>query len=128
MNQDVSMNQSDKDLKKPKKKSYNSVMAELLKPPPKEDKPEAIIGIVRIIEDAWRESAEYSILVADPWQGQGLGLMLTNQILNIAKKRGIKKIVASVLPNNESMIKLFIAKGFTIDKKYPDVYEALLIL
>ena len=28
-----------KDIKKPKKKSYNSVMAELLKPPPKEDKP-----------------------------------------------------------------------------------------
>jgi len=26
------------------------------------------------------------------------------------------------------MIKLFIKKGFTIDKKYPDVYEALLIL
>jgi hypothetical protein len=26
------------------------------------------------------------------------------------------------------MIKLFIAKGFKIDKKYPDVYEAFLIL
>ena len=54
--------------------------------------------------------------------------MLTNHILDIAKKRGIKKIVASVLPNNESMIKLFVKKGFTIDKKYPDVYEAFLIL
>ncbi len=81
-----------------------------------------------IAKDAWRESAEYSILIADHWQGQGLGLMLTNHILDIAQKRGIKKIVASVLPNNESMIKLFVKKGFTIDKKYPDVYEAFLIL
>lgn len=87
---------------------------------------EIITGIVRIIEDAWRESAEYSILVADHWQGQGLGNILTDHILEIAQKRGIKKIVASVLPNNESMIKLFIKKGFTIDKKYPDVYEAFL--
>ena len=56
MNQDISMNKPKaidqpeamnqpevmseaKDIKKPKKKSYNSVMAELLKPPPKEDKP-----------------------------------------------------------------------------------------
>lgn len=89
---------------------------------------EIITGIVRIIEDAWRESAEYSILVADNWQGHGLGNILTDHILEIAKKRDIKKIVASVLPNNESMIKLFIKKGFTLDKKYPDVYEAFLNL
>ncbi|MDP4852454.1 MAG: GNAT family N-acetyltransferase, partial [Saprospiraceae bacterium] len=107
---------------------YDREIAIVATIPPTEDKPEAIIGIVRIIEDAWRESAEYSILIADLWQGQGLGIMLTNHILDIAKKRGIKKIVASVLPNNESMIKLFVKKGFTIDKKYPDVYEALLIL
>ena len=89
---------------------------------------EIITGIVRIIEDAWRESAEYSILVADNWQGHGLGNILTDHILEIAKKRDIKKIVASVLPNNESMIKLFTKKGFTLDKKYPDVYEAFLNL
>ena len=89
---------------------------------------EIITGIVRIIEDAWRESAEYSILVADNWQGLGLGNILTDHILEIARKRDIKKIVASVLPNNESMIKLFIKKGFTLDKKYPDVYEAFLNL
>jgi hypothetical protein len=40
MNQPEVMNEPEsKDIKKPKKKSYNSVMAELLKPPPKEDKP-----------------------------------------------------------------------------------------
>jgi acetyltransferase len=89
---------------------------------------EFITGIVRIIEDAWRESAEYSILIADQWQGQGLGHILTDHILEIAKKRGIKKIVASVLPTNESMIHLFLKKGFTIDRKYPDVYEAVLNL
>lgn len=89
---------------------------------------EVITGIVRIIEDAWRESAEYSILVADHWQGRGLGNILTDHILEIAKKRSIKKIVASVLPNNESMIKLFLKKGFIMDKKYPDVYEAFLNL
>ena len=41
---------------------YDREIAIVATIPPTEGKTEAIIGIVRIIEDAWREADEYSIL------------------------------------------------------------------
>jgi acetyltransferase len=87
-----------------------------------------MVGVVRIIEDAWRENAEYSILLADYFQGQGLGSLLTDYIIGIAKERKIKKIVASVLAANASMIRLFEKRGFTFHKEEHDIYEVELEL
>ena len=50
-----------------------------------------MIGVVRIIADAWGENAEFAIVVADPWQKQGLGSMMMDFILEIADEMGIKK-------------------------------------
>lgn len=87
-----------------------------------------LMGVVRIIEDAWGESAEYAILVADKWQGQGLGNILTDYILEIAKERGIKMIIASVLPTNTGMIRIFEKRGFRIDRSSLEAYEVSLDL
>lgn len=90
-------------------------------------KPE-LMGVVRIIEDAWGETAEYSILVSDKWQGLGLGSILTDYILDIAHERGIRKVVASVLPGNSAMVHMFDARGFTIDRSDMEVYDVELTL
>lgn len=82
-----------------------------------------LLGSVRIIEDAWRETAEYSILIADHFQGRGLGNIMTDYILEIARDRKIQKIVASVLSQNTSMIRLFEKRGFKFDKSDLEVYE-----
>lgn len=87
-----------------------------------------LLGSVRIIEDAWRETAEYSILIADHFQGRGLGNIMTDYILDIARDRKIEKIVASVLSQNKSMIRLFEKRGFTFDKSDMEVYEVELEL
>lgn len=87
-----------------------------------------LMGVVRIIEDAWGESAEYAILVADKWHGQGLGNQLTDYIIDIAKERGIKKLVASVLPTNSGMIHMFEKRGFRIDRSSLEAYEVELPL
>lgn len=83
----------------------------------------ALAGVVRIIEDAWRETAEYAILIADAYHGKGLGSILTDYILDIARQRKIKKIVASVLAANTPMIHMFERRGFTFDRSGVDVYE-----
>lgn len=49
-------------------------------------------GVVRLIADPYNETAEYAIVVADPWQGQGLGTRLTEVILEIAAQRGIRVV------------------------------------
>lgn len=64
-------------------------------------------GVVRLIADPYNETAEYAIVVGDPWQGQGLGTMMTRYILEIARERGIKKVIAYALEDNTSMLNLF---------------------
>jgi acetyltransferase len=87
-----------------------------------------IIGVVRIIEDAWRETAEYSILISDQWHGQGLGNTLTDYILEIARKREISKIVATVLASNKAMIHIFQRRGFEFERVDLESFEVELEL
>jgi acetyltransferase len=80
-------------------------------------------GVVRLIEDPFEGKAEFAIVVADPWHGQGLGNLLTDFILEIAKKRGIKKIFAKFLPDNVIVQHIFEKRGFVISKE-DKIYRA----
>lgn len=70
-------------------------------------------GVVRLIADPYNETAEYAIVLGDPWQGQGLGTIMTRYILEIARKRGIKKVYAHVLQENAGMLRIFKKFKFT---------------
>lgn len=87
-----------------------------------------MIGVVRVIADAWKENAEYAIVVADAWHGQGLGSLLTDYIIEIARDMGMKKITANVLSTNKSMLRLFERKGFAVKREDFEVYYAELPL
>ncbi|MCB0632498.1 MAG: bifunctional acetate--CoA ligase family protein/GNAT family N-acetyltransferase [Saprospiraceae bacterium] len=84
-----------------------------------EDGQQKMAGVVRIISDAWNETAEYAILVADPWQHQGLGSALTDYILEISRERGIKKLFAEVLNVNDVMSHMLKKRGFEVSKRHP---------
>ncbi len=74
-----------------------------------------MIGVVRIVNDIGNEATEYAIVIADPWQGKGLGSELTNRIMEIAKDKGIKKIYANVLKSNVTMLEMFKKRKFKIE-------------
>lgn len=76
-----------------------------------------MIGVVRLVADADNETAEFAIAIPDAWQHKGLGNMLTDYILNIARMRGIKRIVANVLADNEGMIHIFQKRGFQMKQE-----------
>ena len=78
-------------------------------------------GVVRLIAEPYNETAEYAIVIGDPWQRQGLGTVMTRYILEIARKRGIKKVIAYVLEDNASMLFLFRKFGFT-GRKEEDMF------
>jgi acetyltransferase len=101
---------------------YDREMAIIAEIQERPEGPPHMAGVVRLVGDAWNENAEYAIVVADPWQGQGLGLKMTDYILEIAKERGIRKVYASVLSNNEGMIGIFERKGFTFKQEGYDAY------
>ena len=85
-----------------------------------------MVGVARIICDAWKETAEFAIVVADPWQGCGLGSQMTDYILQIAKEMGIRKIEAYVLSSNQIMLGIF--KKLHFSQKENDYGEHLLEL
>ncbi len=87
-----------------------------------------MIGVTRIIADAWGETAEFAILVADPWQHMGLGSRMFDYMLEIARDKGIRKIVASVLRSNAHMITMFRSRGFVLEPEEDNIYSASLDL
>ena len=84
-------------------------------------------GVVRLIADPYNETAEYAIVVGDPWQGQGLGTIMTRHILEIARNRGIKKVIAYVLEDNAGMLRLFKKFRFT-SRREDDMFRVELVL
>ena len=49
------------------------------------------LGVAHLMADPDHEEAEYAALVADQWQNQGLGSLLTDACLNIARRWDIRR-------------------------------------
>lgn len=92
-----------------------------------EDGRKMMAGVVRLIADQYNETAEFAIVVADPWHNLGLGNKFTDYISDIAKARGIKKIYANILAENHIMLHMFRTRGYTLIKIEDDYYAELVI-
>ncbi len=85
-------------------------------------------GVGRLIADPYNETAEFAVVIADPWQRQGLGNEFTDNILAIAKKRGIKTVYAKFLKDNKTMNHIFAKRGFRIEDKADVKYAELKLI
>src|SRR4029077_15156393 len=56
--------------------------------------------------------AEIAFVVIDDYQGQGLGTLLMRHLAVIARRAGLKQLIAEVLPENAAMRKVFSRFGF----------------
>lgn len=81
----------------------------------------------REASDAQREDgvADFAIAVADDWQGHGLGSQLLNTLVRRARTSGIRRLVGSVLADNDPMRALVHSRGWRIRPDPED--ERLLI-
>ena len=75
----------------------------------------AIIGTGRLLFDPDRQRADYAVLVADPWQSLGLGGLLTDHCMDIARGSGVREVTAEATADNGLAIRLFTKRGFTIE-------------
>lgn len=87
-----------------------------------------LLGVVRIVGDHTGKNAEFAIVIADQWQRQGLGRILTDYILEIARDLNFKTVSASFLSTNVGMDHLFRQKGFKITREDNKSYKAELAL
>lgn len=75
---------------------------------------QSLIGVGRLVLGTDRNSADYAVLVADPWQGKGLGALLTDYCLDIADQMGVRHLTAEATADNERALNLFAGRGFRI--------------
>ena len=73
-----------------------------------------IIGTARVSIDPDGKSGELAFLVADPWQGLGLGTKLVDYVVEICKERGLETVYAFMVPDNLKAIELMKKFGFTL--------------
>ncbi len=72
-----------------------------------EDEHEMIVAVGRYSVDKASNAAEVAFIVRDDWQGQGVGISMFNQLLEVARKRGIGRFTADVLHDNARMLHIF---------------------
>jgi acetyltransferase len=73
-----------------------------------------ILGIMRISADADGARAEYAGAVRSDLKGRGLGRLLLEEIIEYARRRGVREIWGEVLTENEPMLSLVRGLGFTL--------------
>ena len=73
-----------------------------------------ILGVVRVSIEPDGKAGEIAFIVADPWQGLGLGTKLVDYAIEICKERGIETLYAIILPDNYRAISLLKKMGFKI--------------
>lgn len=85
-----------------------ALVAEITDPDPK------ILGIARISKKHGLPEAEFAMMVADPYQRQGIGTELLSRLVDIARAEGLQRITGEVLHENEGMLRLCKRVGFQL--------------
>jgi acetyltransferase len=80
-----------------------------------EDGRRRILGVVRLIIEPGGKSGEIAFIVADPWQGLGLGTKMVDYVIEICKDRGLETIYGITLPDNYRAISLMKMMGFALE-------------
>jgi len=88
------------------------------------------IGVGRYVIDPGGESCEFALVVAQAWQGRGLGRHLMTRLIELARARGVAVMRGEILAANAGMLALVADLGFTVEDApdAPGVKQAALAL
>ena len=64
-------------------------------------------------------TCEFAIVIADAWQGQGLGYQLMQQLIPVARNHGFKTMMGEFLADNLPMLNFVTSLGFVLSP-HPD--------
>lgn len=71
-------------------------------------------GVARIVSDADRERAEFAIILMRDAVGMGLSSLLLRRLMGYARDQGIRELFGEILCENQPMLALCRAMGFTL--------------
>jgi acetyltransferase len=73
------------------------------------------VGVVRLVSEAEGESVAYAVLVEDAWQGRGVGRVLTDYGIEVARRWGFKRMTAETTHDNTRMVRALQERGFKVE-------------
>jgi len=77
---------------------------------------EEILGIAHYATNPDKKSCEFGLVVADAWQNKGVGFRLMTCLMDVAKHKGLERMMGLVLATNSSMLDLAEHLGFSVTK------------
>lgn len=83
------------------------------------------IGVSRLILEPNKKRGEFAVVVADKYQGKGLGIKLVDMLIEVAKEKGVDSIFGIIMAENLKMIRLCEKLGFTTRREQENVIAEL---
>ncbi|OOG28763.1 GNAT family N-acetyltransferase [Thioalkalivibrio denitrificans] len=71
------------------------------------------VAVARYTANPDRRSCEFALVVADDWQGRGIGTHLMQALMQVARSRGLTLMEGEVLAGNSGMLGLARSLGFS---------------
>jgi acetyltransferase len=87
-----------------------------------------ILGIGRLCRAIEDSLGDFAIIVGDPWQRQGLGSLLMEKLVDVAKQEGLSRISCAIMSGNIAMQKLSRKSGLQLHRLPDGEYRADMIL
>ena len=84
------------------------------------DDVEKFVGVGRYVVDASTLTADVALVLADAWQGRGLGRRLLATLLGHAQIVGVHEAAGVVLATNVAMLRLARSMGFAVNAEPDD--------
>lgn len=76
--------------------------------------PKKIIGTARLSRIAGTDQADLKMIIRDQYHQMGIGTLLIDQLIKIARQEKVGTIIATILSENEGMLHLCKKFGFTL--------------
>lgn len=83
------------------------------------------IGVSRLILEPNKTRGEFAVVVADEFQGKGLGIKLVDMLIDVAREKGVGEIYGIVMSENVKMISLCEKLGFSVRRERDSVVVEL---
>jgi acetyltransferase len=81
---------------------------------------EVLIGVARYVLETNDRACEFALVIADAWQGRGIGRRMMEKLIGVARGRGLARIYGDVLSTNRHMLDFCRKLGFTFHRNLED--------
>ena len=81
---------------------------------------EVLIGVARYVQEANDRACEFALVIADAWQGRGIGRRMMEKLIAVARSRGLTQIHGDVLSTNRPMLEFCRKLDFRLGRNPDD--------